>query len=281
MTLSYYLMNKSLNLFIIFRSVKFPKPVIAVLMILSLCILDEAADAQKPKRDIYTIMSLDGKPQKIYVEDDYVNNIIRIKCLNDSLYIDDTYQLEGIPVVLDKNFLELKYAPRIGSNIRTRRVLILCVNKSKLFLALHITYFDSFELTEVYDRRADSLKLFNEKSLYEVKLNLIGQNKSNYKLTAFIHDMNSSKHDPSTNYNQDDKTILRYDTTSNIFYNDFKNVNDLPTRTVNSSFPIIKLGRREYYYIDDAWYEIGKDCDGNRIMIKYSVNSWNSEKKNF
>ena len=226
----------------------------------------------------YTIQSLDGTSEKIYVTDDYMHDSIKIRCLKDSLQIEQDYQVDSASI-LNKNFLRIIYRPKCGSDCRLRGIIFLCVKGGKLYVSMRATLLFEEEITRVYDRRTDSLKLFDEKSVYKLKLRLTGENKSDYKLLANIHDMNSSKHDPLTSYNHDDKTTLNFDVQENIFYNDFKDINasfDIwdpkageVKRRITGNFPVIKLGRKEYYYINDIWYE-GSGVGNNSITTDYT-----------
>ncbi len=263
------------------------KRITVILILLSFCAYYSNAFAQTDEKWIkeYTLESLDGTPQKVYLLHEIGADSYIIKCSNDSIRIDDTYGISGEPVILNKNFLRIVYNPRLGSNQSCERVLFLCISNKKLYIAMHVTLNYYYELTEVYNKKADSLKLFNEKSVYELKLKLTGGNKNDYKLTANIHDMNSSKHDPSTNYNYDDKTVLNFDAHENIFYNDFIELNTMfnvydpdpaigeHKQRITGNFPIIKLGKMEYYYINDRWYEGSKDDNGKNILFGYSTSN--------
>jgi hypothetical protein len=164
---------------------------------------------------------------------------------------------------------------RCGSNCHLRHVIILCVSDRKLYVSMQFTFLFKEEITQVYDRLADSLKLFNEKHVYEMALNLTGKNE--YKLIANIHDINSSKHDPTTNYDNYDKTTLNFDPKEHIFYNDFEDIDAIfriwnpevgeSKKRITGNYQLIKLGRLRYIYIDGIWYEEGgKAANGERDL---------------
>jgi hypothetical protein len=230
-----------------------------------------------------TIQSFEGVSQSIFVLLDY-NDRIKISCLKDTLCIYNSYGVEGKPIVLNKNLLEIIYALKVGSNIRERRAIFICVSGNKLHVPLHIESLLSSELTEVFDKRADSLKLFDEKRIYQVRLKLVGENKNDYKLYANIHDENVSKYDPSTNYNNDAKAILNFDEKENIFYDDYRSIDAVFTvwhpeiesekkQHIAGVFPVVRLGKVEYYFINDEWFEKGGDLNGKNYLIGYAAKS--------
>ena len=235
-----------------------------------------AAKSEEPSQ-VYNIKSFDGIGQKIYITPNYVDNILTIRCLKDTLKIYSFTGIEGQVNILDSNFLEITYSIRVGSNVKLRQMLLLCIHNNKICEALNATSLSSSELTEVYDKVTDSLKLFNEKSIYELKVNLTGDNKNNYKLNAHIHDENISKHDPRTNYNYSKQVVLNFDVNQYIFYSSNEDIReyftmyDPKTQSEHKQFiwgtiPVISLGKSNYYFIKGEWYEKGT----KNYLLKYA-----------
>ncbi len=232
------------------------------------------------KAQSYNVESFNGNIQKIHISPDYINNTLTITCLNDTIHINDFTDIRDDVNILDKRFLEIVYSIRGGSDIHLRRVLLLCVNNNKLLQPLDVDFLSSYDLSTVYNKNADSLKLFDEHSLYQLKLSLIGDNKNNYKLNVNVYDENKSKHSPTTNYVYNKQVILSLDTNLNVFYSTIKDVSkyftvyDPKTQIENKlyiigTFPIITLGKKNYYYIKNEWYEE----NDNNYLVKFSFTS--------
>jgi hypothetical protein len=228
----------------------------------------------------YTIRSLDGIPQKISVMLDY-DDRLKISYLKDTLCVYRSYGVEGKPLILGGKFLEIMYGYKEGSNIEKRRALFLCINRNKLYVPMEVTSLSTFDLGEVYNKEADSLKLFNEYARYELKLKLSGKNGASYKLAAKVYDMSVSKRDPPTNHYHVSNTTLNFDSTENIFYNDYKNIDETLTvyypdtqtekkQHIKGAFPVISLGKIEYYYINKGWFEKGSSENRGNYLTGYS-----------
>src|SRR6202012_335934 len=93
------------------------------------------AEATETKKDTksFVITSLDNKIQKINIVPDYVNRILRITCLNSKINIKDYWGVPPEITVLNKSFIEIKYAIRAGSNLSHGSMLIVCVSNNKLY----------------------------------------------------------------------------------------------------------------------------------------------------
>lgn len=152
----------------------------------------------------------------------------------------------GVPPeihVLNKNFIEISYAVRGGSNLGLGNTLILCVRGGKLYEAMHVLRYVKGETG-------------NLKNDYHIKLALSGNSKNNYKLRVSIHDDVYSKPNPEINYVYNNQTVLNFDTKQNAFYSIKQNIYDhlIKSETgkkqkVDGNFPVIFLGKETYYFI--------------------------------
>ncbi|HVV55198.1 MAG TPA: hypothetical protein VHC47_07740 [Mucilaginibacter sp.] len=218
--------------------------------------LETALDSDS-KKDAKTLVvqSLDGKNQEIHIMPDYSNNKLRMSCLKDTI---TDFDFWGVPVettVLNKQFIEIKYAVRGGSNIGLRNVIILCIYDNKLCDALHFRSLATWESG-------------GEDENYNVKIiSLSGTIKEGFKLILAIHDHVKSKSDPQTNFDYNDQSTLHFDHQKHVFYsikeyvfNCYEVTSNPKTgkshkQKIKGDFPIALLGKERYYFINNNWYE--------------------------
>ena len=221
----------------------------------------------------YTIESFNGQPKKITAILDF-DDRLKISYLKDTLYIYNTYGTEGKAEIINKKFLKITYGYKAGSDLNYERVVLVGIKDDKLCVPISVTSVISWEITQVYNKVADSLKLFNEVRNYQIKLKATLDD----RLIVDIHDENTSKHDPKTNYNNDYNTVLLFDEKKNVFYNKDENLAAYYTifhpdtyveekKYIWGNFPVIHLGKIDYYYINGQWYEKGE----NNYLIAYST----------
>jgi len=210
----------------------------------------------------YQIQSLDGKNQTVHIMPIYEKHVLKISCLNDTLIDDDFWDVPPITEVLNKNFIEIRYEVRGGSGLGLGNILLLCVNGNKLFEAMHVLRYLSSEGG-------------GEKTNYNLKLTLNGNNKRNFKLIVDIHDRDWSRYSPEINYDYRNRSILSFDVHQNIFfslkegnYNSAIIDDKKPKQQVKGVFPVIILGKENYYFIGGNWYNLE---NGNEFY-KYSFN---------
>lgn len=219
--------------------------------------------------EFYNIQSIDGTTQRICIEPNYVDNQLIISCLNDTIKVSNFTGFNERINILNNNFLEIPYKVRGGSNIKLRHVLMLCVNHKRLYQAIHVTSLSSYDVDMVYNKRADSLKLFDEHGLMSLKYDLIESLKKQYTLNVYIHDEIKSKRDPKNNHNYNKQVALTFDANQGVFYSTREDVSQYFTiydpktqreskQYVMGTFPVIKLDKTNYYYIKGEWYEKGK-----------------------
>jgi len=217
---------------------------------------DDFKKESKKDTHIITMLSMDGKVQTVSIVPDYDHHVLKISCLKDTI---SDYNFWGVPVdveILNKQFIEIKYARRAGSGMGAADVIILCVNKGKLCDAFHGRALFADE---------------NGEQVEKYKLNIatiknIGKN--NYQLIINVHDYLTSKHEPALNYNYYNQSILSFDTLRHVFYSvkgfisgEISKYNPQTQKLtvkqkIMGNFPIVFLGRETYYFISDEWCQM-------------------------
>ncbi|MBB3056809.1 hypothetical protein [Mucilaginibacter gotjawali] len=217
---------------------------------------DSKKDAKK-----FTLRSMDGKVQQVHLVPDYFRHILRISCLKDTI---TDYDFWGVPVetrILNKQFLEIKYAVRGGSGIGAQDIMLLCVSNNKLCESLHAQRLLTGE-------SGDGQENYNIKIVA-----LEGVNNKTYKLIVDVHDARNSKRDPAADYNYNNQTTLSFDTNRNVFYsikqdlyNSFINMYNPKNhktfkKPIGGNFPASILGKETYYFIKGGWYQFADNKD--------------------
>jgi len=208
------------------------------------------AEEDDAKRDtkIINILSIDGKSRQVKIIPDYANHVLKMICLKDIITIDDFWGVPPEITLLNKSFVEIKYAIRGGSNLGLGNTLILCVNNSHLFEAMHVLKYVNSESGD-------------EKQRYNINLIVTGSSAGNYKLNVHVRDDLNSKRYPEINYIYNNESVLAFDAKQNVFYsvkenlyNHFITTKNKTKQKVAGNFPMIILGKETYYFINGRWY---------------------------
>lgn len=196
----------------------------------------------------YHIISIDGKNQTIKIIPDYKNHILKITCLKEAINIPDFWGVPPETRLLNKSFIEIKYAVRGGSGVGLGNTLIICVDGQHLYEAMHVLRFLTGESGGLQEE-------------YRIKIHLIGNSINNYKLKVSVHDFVDSKLRPKENYVYDNNTVLAFDAQQNVFYSvkqdiydHFITIKNQTKQKVAGNFPTIILGKETYYFINGRWY---------------------------
>jgi hypothetical protein len=212
-------------------------------------------EAKDTKRDTKTlsITSLDGKSAAVTITPDYANKTLTIASLKSAITIVDFWGVTPEIHVLNKNFVEINYEIRGGSNVGSGNIMVICVDGGKLYEAMHILRQSNSEYGDL-------------KTNYNIKVILNGNNKNNFKLNVTVHDDVYSKQNPERNYIYNNHTILNFDAKRNAFYSIKKDVyNHKPKQRIAGNFPVIILGKESYYLINNRWYQ----PDDNNEMVEF------------
>jgi len=217
------------------------------------------AEAKDTKRDtkVYDIKSLDGENQKVSIIPDYVNRVLKISCLKDTIF--DNY-FWGVPTdvtILDKTFLKISYEVRTGSGEDGATVIIVCVDKKRIYNAINV-------------RSLSSYNMGDEHGVYKLKIAFDGNNIKTYKLLIKVHDDAYSNYEPSSNFIYNNLSVLHFDINRRVFYSLKQDIygnlkmHDVKTakeyqQHIGGNFPVIILGDEIYYFINGLWYQKGND----------------------
>jgi len=233
-----------------------------LLLIIMVCAIWNSAKAQS-----YSIESFEGQSVKIQVSEKTNEKswyTAKVSCLTDSLFLVDYNAVKEVHI-LRKMFLEIVYDTRGGSGYQARNTVILSIKKNKINVAILVNSFG-----KAFGGDIDG-------TLFVTKFNLMGNNKSEFKLVAHIYDRYKSSSNSQKNYLKNRSVILKFDSVRNIFYSMRKSVtrsfiiNNPKTQQsneqlINGSLPIISLGVDHYYYVKGGWYKKGYN---NNLFKEY------------
>jgi len=220
--------------------------------------------AKASKKDTKTIkiISLDGKKRELHFMPDYANHELNISCLKDTISIDDFWGVPAEIHVLDNRFVQVIYEVRGGSNLALGNMLIVCVKGNKLYEALHIIRYSTWDSGDLRK--------------YKVRVVFQKPFRNTYQLNVAVRDYVNILAHPEENYYYTDYNTLRFDKKTNLFYNLKSRVYDtlkvyqpytgqFVKQPIQGTFPTILLGEESYYYIKDGWYEVQRDHYINRL----------------
>jgi len=195
---------------------------------------------QPSSTQTYIIQSFDGIPTKIRLCSKPECNTLRVTTDKDTLYFDDWWATDSVRL-LGKNFLQVYYAVRGGSNQGLTNYLLLSVKNHKLIESILINSF-----TEWWSL---------EHMTYQAQPTLLGNDPGTYRLALDIRSADSTRAGFWT-FSRHDRDTLSFDPHDLIFYNK------------RSPTPSISLGRTyftdnlNFLYIGNLWSE--DNGDGNR-----------------
>lgn len=226
---------------------------ILLLLCITVCIIRNSAKAQ-----VYLVDSFEGQNIKIHLTEKTTEKswyVAKVSCLTDSLFLVDYNGVKEVHL-LGSMFLEIVYDTRGGTGYQARNTVILSVKNNKINVAILANSFG-----KAFGGDIDG-------SIYVIKFNIKGNNKSNFKLVAHIYDRHRSNSYPHKNYIRNKNVILNFDSVQSIFHSTNKKITQLFTiddpktqqstkQQVSGSLPIIALAGSYYYYIEGKWYQRG------------------------
>lgn len=209
----------------------------------------------------------DGLEYEISVDEDLVNDITYFRINDIEERILGVRGIESISTQLNR-FLEVQFIVRGGSGVKIRRKVIFCISKKKIHKCLDVISSSSSILKEVYDKVADSLRLFDEKEDYELAITLVQRNDTYQALLTETKTI-ESKFDSSQNESFSNRVKLEFDKAGCFFYNSIKKINEVyniysatsnQTRKelIKGELPSIELYQGYYILIQNDW------CVNNR-----------------
>ncbi|MFM7855778.1 MAG: hypothetical protein ACKO96_28620 [Flammeovirgaceae bacterium] len=162
------------------------------------------------------------------------------------------------------SFLELRFRVRGGSGVKVRRNVLVCISHGQAYKAIDFLSEITSRVSTVYDKVADSLKLFDEKSDYHATLSIKQTEGKEYRAVLFESTKVESKYDPSQNVSFEKPYELYFDPSGYFFYNATKPLNKLykmylsresktVERFLSAEVPCIQLYQKLYLRIDNEW----------------------------
>jgi hypothetical protein len=224
----------------------------------------------------YTLIGLDdGRKYAVTVSDKYAEDLATFSIKGDSLTILGVRGIDTLSIHSGK-FFEVKFRVRGGSGVRLREVVLLSISGQRIHRNLHIQSDVSSRMDRAYDRVADSLKLFDEKSDYHVTIG-IKEFDSRYQLLLAESKVVTSKYNPSQNESFQKSYELTYDVGGHFFYYNLvqfdrsfeistPNDDTTTTRFVNGQLPAIQLHGWFYMLVDNKWCT--KSANGDALFCR-------------
>jgi hypothetical protein len=209
----------------------------------------------------YQVQSFDGAPSQVRVVQRPSPHGLVISCLRDTLLLSDCWALHQVKV-LNKQFLQLTYAIRAGSNEGLRNTLLLCVNQGKLCQALKMESYRNYDMRNLAHIPGN----VDEYELFQLQTQLLSITSKTYKLKLIIHDESRSQTTSATNHLSTKQVVLRFDASRQLFYTRQEKVTprihvlDPKTDKVialrgKDLVPIIALPTSTYYFVKGEWFK--------------------------
>jgi hypothetical protein len=232
-------------------------------LLLVVCFLPLTLSGQQIKKQ-YTLCGVDDSLRYSVALDENLINETTVVSFQKSVL-----KIFGVQEVLSaqihaNSFLEIQFRVRGGSGVKARRNVLICISQGKVYKAIDFLSETTSRVSTVYNRLADSLKLFDEKSDYHVALSIRKTEDNYYKAVLFESTKVESKYDPSQNISLEKPYELDFDPNGIFFYNSMKSLNKYynvylrkENKTVDKfiggEVPCIQLYEKLYLLIDHEW----------------------------
>lgn len=219
--------------------------------------------AQQPKKEYLLHGVDDSLDYRLVFNQDFFSETVTLSIKGHTLKIFGVQDLKS-QVVHENVFLELQFRVRSGPGGKIRRSVLVCASHGKIFKAMDFYSESIWRLSEVYDKVADSLKLFDDKSDYRAILSIKQTEGNEYRAVLFESTKVESKYDPSQNLSFESPYELYFDRSGYFFHNSTKKLNKLykiysnkenktVERLISSEVPCIQLYQKLYLRIDNEW----------------------------
>lgn len=217
----------------------------------------------------YHLLGIDDNVDyNIRIDEDLVKDIVSFHTEGNVLTIYGVRQIDTIITHLDK-FLEVKFVVWRGTGVKNRVKVLLCVDNGKIFTSLLIDSDLESRVTEVYNKVADSLKLFDEEEQYHVLIS-IAEKAGGFVATLTESNYVLSKYDPSSNTSSKEVFRLNFDESGHYFFNSSKSLNNryrvysykensYSEKLISTEASAVELQYGIYFFIDGMWYREGRD----------------------
>jgi hypothetical protein len=238
---------------------------------LIICVLSSTLLGQEIEKE-YCLKGIeDSLSYRVAIKQDFANEVATFRLQNYTLDILGVQDIKGIELHASA-FLEVQFRIRGGSGVRVRRTVLLCVSEGRIHRSLDVLSEVTSRLNKVYNKMADSLKLFDEKEDYQVKISVNRIEEGDYKAVLTESKKVESKYNPSQNKSFEKSYELDFDHTGYFFYNSMQRLNKRykvysarDNKTSEKSIsteaaPCVQLYENRYLYLDDEWcFDNGQD----------------------
>lgn len=205
----------------------------------------------------------DSLRYSIEIQEDVINEITTLSTQAHTLKIFKVQDIENVTVHVN-TFLEIQFRVRGGSGVGVREKVLVCVTNGKIYRTLDILSDVTSRVSQVYDKVADSLQLFDEKEDYHVTIS-VKQKGNHYKAVLSESKKVESKYDPSQNESFEKTYELDFDPGGYFFYNSTKRLNkrykiyssrnnNTVEKFISEEVPCIQLYEKLYLLIGNEWY---------------------------
>jgi hypothetical protein len=231
-------------------------------MLLITCLFSSSMFAQDAGKE-YKLRGIDDTlPYSLNVQEDVINEITTLSTQANIVKIVKVQDIEKI-TVHENTFLEIQFRVRGGAGVKMRRKVLVCLSGGKVHRALDVISEVSSRVTEVYDKVADSLKLFDEKENYDLAVS-IKKKGTVFKATLSESKKIESKYDLSRGESFENTYELDFDASGCFFYNSMKHLNKrykvysprdnkAVEKFISMEVPCIQLYQSSYLLIDNEW----------------------------
>lgn len=196
-------------------------------------------------------------------EQDLSNEVTTFKLRDCTLKVFGVQDIKSTHIHAE-TFLEIQFRIRGGSGVKQRRTILLCISNGNIYKSLDYLSEVTSSVNKVYNKLADSLKLFDEKENYFVNLSVSSTEEGNYKVVLDERRKVESKHDPTQNIHFEKAYELSFDRWGCFFYNSIEHINkyykvysarDKKTmdKFVGSDIPCVQLYENRYLYLRGEW----------------------------
>lgn len=231
-------------------------------LVLIICFASSSLLGQQIEKQYLLRGISDSMRYSVTVEENVIDGFTTFSSVNDTLKIFGVQDIQIVTVHAEA-FLEIQFKVRGGLGVTVRRKVLLCVSQGKIYKTLDLLSEITSRVTEVYDKVADSLKLFDEKEDYHVTLS-IKQKGNYYKAVLSESKKVESKYDPSQNESFGKSYELDFDPGGFFFYNSTKRLNkrykiyssqnnNTVEKFISEEVPCIQLYKNVYLLIDTEW----------------------------
>ncbi len=231
-------------------------------LLLIVCFVSSNLLGQQIEKQYHLRSVSDSLRYSVTIEENVIDGFTTFSSKEDTLKIFGVQDIQTVTVHANA-FLEIQFKMRGGSGVKVRRKVLLCVSQGKIYKTLDVLSEVTSRVTEVYDKVADSLKLFDEKEDYHVTIS-IKQEGNHYKAVLSESKKVESKNNPSQNESFEKSYKLDFDPGGYFFYNSMKRLNkrykiysskDNKTveKFISQEVPCTQLHEKLYLLIDNEW----------------------------